>query len=140
MIYLFCVILLLFALSLFRGRKPPKSQVSSLGAELAEPFHAEVLLDGQPVATLSKRVMTDMFWRSYTITPLSPKQEDVLKNDDLWDACRFTFRDPASGQVCLTGFCGGNRPYVRDGIVSLRGLYFSTAPESHESLPATALH
>lgn len=94
------------------------------GRELDSPFLAEVLLDGQPVATLTDRVVTEMFWRKYKITPLAPELEDIIMNDDLWDEDRFTFRDPVSKHVCIAGVFAGARPHVRDGIINLRGLYF----------------
>lgn len=94
------------------------------GRELDSPFLAEVLLDEQPVATLTDRVVTEMFWRSYKITPLSPELTGIIMNDDLWDDSRFTFRDPVSQDVCIAGYMGGARPHVCDGIISLRGLKF----------------
>lgn len=94
------------------------------GRELDSPFLAEVLLDGQPVATLTDRVVTEMFWRDYKITPLTPELADIIMNDDLWDEARFTFRDPVSRHVCIAGVMAGVPPRVRDGIISLRGLKF----------------
>ncbi|MBN8460433.1 MAG: hypothetical protein J0M04_21600 [Verrucomicrobia bacterium] len=44
--------------------------------------------------------------------------------DDLWEKCAFEFRDPKTGIVCPSGFVGGTRPYVRNGKVHLRALYF----------------
>ena len=95
--------------------------------ELAEPFHAEVVLDGVAVATLSDRVSSDMFWRSYRIEPVGGAT--AIQDDELWEQCRFTFRDPVSGQICTCGFAGGRRPFVRDGRVRLRAMYFGPAPE-----------
>lgn len=94
------------------------------GRELDEPFLVEVLLDGKCVATLSDREVTEMFWRRYKITPRNHEDAALIANDSLWEQCRFTFRDPKSGMTCRTGFAGGAAPFVRDGRVSLRGLYF----------------
>ena len=102
------------------------------GNELDEPFLAEVVLDGTAVATLSAREITEMFWRRYRITPLSHEAAAIIADDALWEQCKFTFRDPASGRVCRAGFAGGSAPFVRNGHVSLRGLYFQandTKPE-----------
>ncbi len=96
--------------------------------ELSEPFRVEVLLDGVVVATLSDRVVTDMFWRSYRIEPTA--DASAIHDDDLWDRCRFAFRDPRSGQVCTAAFVGGKAPFVRDGRVCLRALYFGRASAS----------
>lgn len=94
------------------------------GRELDSPFLAEVLLDGLPVATLTDRVVTEMFWRSYKITPLTPELMGIIMNDDLWDEGRFTFRDPVSQDVCIAGYMAGARPHVHDGSINLRGLKF----------------
>jgi hypothetical protein len=88
--------------------------------ELDEPFRAEVLLDNRVVALLSDRVWTEMFWRSYRITPVG--DPSVIADDMLWMRCRFEFRDPATGRVCKHGFA--SEPFVRDGRVFLRGMYF----------------
>ena len=85
-----------------------------------DPFHAEVLLDGKVVAVLTERQWIDMFWYSYRIEPLAAAATD----DDLWDRCRFTFRDPATGRVCTTAFVGGQRPFIQEGRIKLRAMYF----------------
>lgn len=120
------ILLLCVLIPFYRGGRKQPLHAPPPVHELADPFLAEVLLDGQPVATITDRVFTEMFWRDYKITPLTPELADVVMNDDLWEACRFTFRDPASLKVCRTAFCGGSRPFVRGGIVSLRALYFLT--------------
>jgi hypothetical protein len=130
------VLAMALILPMFFGKVEQVLHVSKYGHELEEPFLAEVMLDGQPVATISDRVVTEMFWRTYRITPLTQELANVATNDDLWETCRFTFRDPVSQEVCLTGFCGGSRPYVREGSISLRGLYF--LPEKQEKTPDEA--
>ncbi len=90
---------------------------------LPDPFRAEVLLDGEVVATLTDRVFADMFWHSYRIERAG--SSTAIDDDSLWDRCRFTFRAPATGMVCTSGFVGGLRPFVRDGRVSLRAMYFA---------------
>lgn len=84
----------------------------------------EVLLDGVPVAVLTDRAWEDMFWRSYRIAPVGDPA--AITDDTLWDQCRFTFRDPASGMVARS-FAGGQRPFVKDGRVRLRVLLFAPA-------------
>jgi hypothetical protein len=93
--------------------------------ELNDPFRAEVLHDGVAVATLSDRVITDMFWRRYRIEPIGDAK--AIYDDELWNRCRFAFRDPESGQVCTSGFVGGKAPFVREGRVHLRALSFDNA-------------
>ena len=90
--------------------------------ELRDPFHAEVLLDGVAVATLSNRVFTEMFWRSYRVESIG--SSTAIYDDQLWTHGRFAFHDPDTGQVCIGAFPGGSPPFVRDGWVSLRALYF----------------
>ena len=90
---------------------------------LPDPFRAEVLLDGEVVATLTDRVFVDMFWHSYRIERAGAST--AIDDDSLWDRCRFTFRDPATGMICTCGFVGGRRPFVQDGRVTLRAMYFA---------------
>lgn len=94
------------------------------GKELNEPFSAEVLYQGEPIADLSDRDSIEMFWCRYRIEPRSAEAKEIIENDDLWDACVFDFRDPATGNICTSGFVGGSRPFIRDGRISLRALYF----------------
>lgn len=94
------------------------------GRELAEPFLAEVLLDGVSVAVLTNKEFVEMFWRRYKITPVNSGAADILADDRLWNEGRFTFRDPKSGMVCHAAFAGFP-PCVQNGHVILRGLYFA---------------
>ena len=99
------------------------------GIELPDPFRAEVLLDGRPVAMLSDRRVTEMFWRDYRIEALDENGRQVINNDDFWETSRFTFRDPAKSMMCTPWWmAGGGRPFVRDSRVSLRGMYFKPIP------------
>lgn len=101
-----------------------RSQDRKRGKELDEPFLAEVLYQGEPVADLSDRDFVEMFWREYRIEPRSAEAKEIIMNDDLWDECVFDFRDPVSGDICTSGFVGGRRPFIREGRISLRALYF----------------
>ncbi len=94
------------------------------GVELDDPFLAEVQLDGVTVATLTDRKFVEMFWREYRIAPVSAEAAAIIAEDALWDSCRFTFRDPKTGVVCDGGFAGGSAPFIRDGCIHLRALYF----------------
>ena len=109
------------------------------GKELDEPFSAEVLYKGEAVADLSDRDFIEMFWREYRLEPRSAEAKEIIENDDLWDEGVFDFRDPASGNICTSGFVGGSRPFIRDGRISLRALYFggsanATKPEQDAAL------
>jgi hypothetical protein len=88
---------------------------------LPDPFLAEVLLDGVVVGFLTDRRQVDMFWFSYALDPI----DAAATHDDLWDQCRFAFRDPATGRLCTTAFVGGIRPFVRDRRVKIRAMYFA---------------
>lgn len=90
--------------------------------ELDQLDRVEVVLDGVTVAILTDRVVTDMFWRSYRIEPVGDSRS--IYDDDLWIRCRFAFRDPASKRMCTTAFAGGAPPYVSDGRVAIRAMYF----------------
>ena len=105
------------------------------GKELDEPFAAEVLYHGDAVADLSDRGFTEMFWREYRIYPRTDEAKYIIRNDDLWEACAFEFRDPKTGFVCTSGFVGGTRPYVRNGKVHLRALYFGGKAEKKRTPP-----
>lgn len=100
------------------------------GRELDEPFSAEVLYRGEAIADLSDREFTEMFWRDYRIEPRSAEAKKIIEDDDLWDECVFHFRDPATGNLCASGFVGGSRPFILDGRVSLRSLYFGGSASS----------
>lgn len=100
--------------------------------ELDEPFLAEVLLDGRPVAMISDRVVTEMFWRNYHISAISLEDEAIIADDRLWEECRFSFRDPNTSRICQTGFAGGTAPFIREGRISLRALYFGSGEKSDE--------
>jgi hypothetical protein len=95
------------------------------GVELPDPFHAEVLLDGRCVAILSDRKWEEMFWRSYRIEAVDEEElRQISENDSLWFTKRLVFRDPTKGLVCTGVLPGGLAPYVKDGRVCLRFMYF----------------
>lgn len=89
--------------------------------QLPDPFRAEVLLDGGVVGIVTDRRQVDMFWFSYALEPLDARVLD----DGRWGRCRFHFRDPVTGRVCTTAFVGGSPPFVRDGRVLIRAMYFT---------------
>ena len=94
------------------------------GRELGDPFAVEVLYKGEVVADLTDRDFAEMYWRDYLIEPRSLEAKEIINNDDLWDESAFDFRDPVSDDICTSAFVGGNRPFIRDGKISLRALYF----------------
>jgi hypothetical protein len=104
------------------------------GNEVAEPFSAEVLYRGEAIADLTDREVIEMFWHKYRIEPRTDEAKEIIEDDDLWDECIFDFRDPETGIICTSGFVGGSKPFIKDGRISLRGLYFdakepTTKPE-----------
>lgn len=92
--------------------------------QLPDPFRAEVLLDGTVVGVITDRHQVEMFWFSYALEPLDVRVLD----DGRWERCRFHFRDPPTGRVCIGAFPGGRAPFVRDGRVLIRALYFCRRP------------
>lgn len=123
---IFASILLSFGLDRFLLARKLRKR----GAEIGDPFEAEVLLDGSVVALLADSAFSEMFWRSYRITPVSPEAEAIILNDALWEKCRFTFRHPPTGMICATGLAGsfGSSSHVQQGRIQLRGLYFNLPP------------
>ncbi len=92
--------------------------------ELEDPFHVEVIYQEEVVADLTDRKFVEMFWREYRITPRSESSLKLIKNDDLWEQCLFKFRDPETNRICETGFAGGTKPFMCEGKIQIRGLYF----------------
>lgn len=119
----------IFARPIIRQRFAARAR----GKELDDPFAAEVLYNGVVIAVLSDREFIEMFWREYRIDPRSAEAKKVIENDDLWDECVFDFRDPVSGNICTSGIVGGSRPFVRDGKISLRALYFGGSARTAKS-------
>lgn len=107
-------------------------RVRAQGKELGDPIAVEVIYRDEPVADLSDREFTELFWRDYRIVPRSEKGRRIIENDDLWDECAFTFRDTKTGDVCTTGFVGGKRPFITNDRISLRALYFGGRPRKTE--------
>jgi hypothetical protein len=90
-----------------------------------------VELDDKRVAELTGVRSEDMFWDSYEVASNSHDDGSQIRDDALWHACRFSFRNRRTGELVATAFCGGTAPFVRDGRVRIRGLYLraSTAAE-----------
>jgi hypothetical protein len=80
-------------------------------------------LDGRTVGDLGDVRSEEMFWDSYAVTAESEASASTIRDDSLWNACRFTFRNRLTGDVVTTALCGGHPPFVRDGRVLIRGLY-----------------
>jgi len=92
----------------------------------------EVLYEGEVVADLSERVAVEMFWSTYQIRPRTPAGAELIGDDDLWNACAFYFREPGTGILCTTGQVGGSAPFVQDGRIMLRGMYFGIPAKTRE--------
>jgi hypothetical protein len=88
-------------------------------------------LDGNLVGELSDARFEDMFWYSYAVEEIVTAGRSPIFDDDLWNACRFKFRNRHTGEVVEHAFCGGSPPFVRDGRVLMRALYLepNTAAE-----------
>ena len=81
----------------------------------------DVNLDGRRVAVLSDPRQLDMFWRSFAIAAVDGDRS--IDDDDVWEQCRFEFRERATGNLAPHAFAGGGVPFVVDGRVVMRGLY-----------------
>lgn len=89
----------------------------------------EVIYDGVAIARLTNPKYADMFWESYDITPLSDEGRKLIENNELWDSCKFYFRNPATGKECKGAFAAGPQ-FVNEGKVVLRGLHAWTTPSA----------
>jgi hypothetical protein len=61
-----------------------------------------VELDGRTVAELDDVRFEEMFWDSYAVTAESNSPTSPIRDDSLWNACRFTFRNRGSDEVVTT--------------------------------------
>ena len=95
-----------------------------------------VELDGSPLGQLTDCVNADMFWDSYSIAPIQRTDTSRLYDDELWNGCKFRFKNQESGEYVNEAFCGGAPPFVRDGRILMRRLYLSPKT-SFESLLVT---
>lgn len=123
-IAIFTAVLLTFSLFHWRDILGAYQSWRTKKRILPEPFFAEVLHENEVVATISDRENKEMFWHEYSISPIDKVSQNIIENDDLWDQCKFTFRDPKTNRVCNSGLAGGGPPYIKDGRIQLRGLYF----------------
>jgi hypothetical protein len=94
------------------------------GKQLPEPFAVEVIYRGTSIAELSDRRWVDMFWYDYQISTKTEEAQRIIDNDDFWERGDLHLRDVKTGALCMAWIVGGERPYLRDGRVLLRGLYF----------------
>lgn len=65
----------------------------------------------------------EMFWDSYAVKPAEPPLAQLLFDDNLWKQCKLRFRNRVLEEYCDSAFCGGSPPFIRDGRISMRGLY-----------------
>ena len=82
-----------------------------------------VELDDQRVAELTRVNFEDMFWDSYEVSANTYDDAPQIRDDALWAAARFCFRNRRTGELVATAFCGGTAPFVRNGRVRIRGLH-----------------
>ncbi|GEM_PF-4084756 len=94
-----------------------------------EALKLELLYEGQLIAELTKQEEVDMFWAVYTIEHRSEAAQGILAKDELWEGGRFAFRGKKTGLLCENVLVGGGRPFVREGQVMLRGVFFSLRKE-----------
>ena len=76
-------------------------------------------LDDEVLGVLTDSVVTDMFWKTFTVVG----DDERLFDETLWLQCRFRFRHVVSGREAPWPFCGGLRPTRAAPQVSMRGLY-----------------
>ena len=83
-----------------------------------------VELDGAVVGELEDPVWVDMFWHSYSLRCVAAEHRLALQEDELWNRCAFVFRNRRTKEIPPWAFAGGS-PKVRDGRVTMRGLYLA---------------
>ncbi len=95
-----------------------------------------VELDGSPLGQLTDCVNADMFWDSYSIVPIQRTDTSRLYDDELWNGCKFRFKNQVSSEYVSDAFCGGAPPFVRGGRILMRRLYLSPKTSSESLLIA----
>jgi hypothetical protein len=88
--------------------------------------------EGAVIGELDECKWCDMFWDRYCVTPSSGVGETLIRNDDLWNECRFHFRNRRLDEYPLNAFCGGTPPFVDDGKITMRALYLLPENKSQE--------
>lgn len=136
LVFLFIVAIVL-AIPLMRSAFDAWRLEREFGRELDEPFAAEVMYQGHAVADLSDRNCSDMFWCTYKIAARSIDAEKLIADDNLWERCEFYFRDPKTQKLSTMAFAGGGRPFVKEGRILLRGLYFGGSRNREKHSPGS---
>jgi hypothetical protein len=95
--------------------------------------------EGQVVGTLDECQWCEMFWDWYRVAPTPGVGDETLRNDTLWNECRFRFRNRRMNEYAAYPFCGGKPPFVSDGKITMRGLYLLPHNNSEEKAVNRAL-
>jgi hypothetical protein len=77
--------------------------------------------DGEIVGELIEYRQEDMFWDSYRIVPKNELSEKIISQKELWDKCKFRFKNKRNSIYANGAFSSG-QPKA-DGRVMMRGLY-----------------
>jgi hypothetical protein len=80
-------------------------------------------LDGEVLGELIDCRQEDMFWDSYAIIPANDSSNEILAQEDLWDACRFSFRNKKTA-VYAAHAVSSEMPQS-NGRIAMRGLYIT---------------
>lgn len=83
-------------------------------------------LDGTVLGELIHCEWTDMFWDSYKVIPKDEASKKVLDDLELWNQCRFSYRNKVISKYAKYPFSGSMGQYLSNHIVTMRGLYIST--------------
>ena len=79
--------------------------------------------DGEVVGELTDCRQEDMFWDSYQIIPKDHLHQEIAFRQDLWDGCKFRFKNRANLTYVDDAFSSVDP--ISDGRVMMRGLYIT---------------
>jgi hypothetical protein len=77
--------------------------------------------DGRVVGILNDQHFVEMFWDECCIEEIDP----IVRDEDLWNNCQFKFRSSVINEYAYFAFAGWGAPFIRNGRMSMRGLYLS---------------
>ena len=67
----------------------------------------EIWVNDEKLAELIEPAWEEMFWCSYKLVPINPEHEPKLRDNGLWDECRFEIREHKTGVVTGIPLAGG---------------------------------